>query len=209
MITGSNKLKSEDLAKQQAEALLPTEWGDFVISAHTDDMGDYTPHIVLKHPALDEETAVYLRVHSECITGDIFHSQKCDCGEQLQESMKILAEQKGILIYLRQEGRGIGIINKLKAYKHQEKGLDTIQANEALGLASDYREYDVAAAILKSLKIEQVRLITNNPDKVSGLSTFGIEVIERIPLIIAPTKNSAGYLRTKQEEMGHLLSSDD
>lgn len=209
MTTGSNKIQSEDLAKQQAEALLPTEWGEFVISAHTDDMGDYTPHIVLKHPELDVTSAVYLRVHSECITGDIFHSQKCDCGEQLHESMKILAEQKGILIYLRQEGRGIGIINKLKAYKHQEKGLDTIQANEALGLASDYREYDVAAAILKSIQVKQVKLITNNPDKVSGLNTFGIEVVERIPLIIEPTKNSASYLRTKQEEMGHLLSSDD
>ena len=105
--------------------------------------------------------------------------------------------------------RGIGIINKLKAYKHQEKGLDTIQANEALGLASDYREYDVAAAILKSLHVKKVKLITNNPDKVSGLNTYGIEVVERIPLIIKPTKNSADYLRTKQEEMGHLLSSDD
>ncbi len=209
MTTDSKNIQSEKLAKQQAEALLPTEWGDFVISAHTDDMGDYTPHIVLKHPELDASTPLHVRIHSECITGDIFHSQKCDCGEQLHESMKILAAQKGLLIYLRQEGRGIGIINKLKAYKHQEKGLDTIQANEALGLASDYREYDVAAAILKSLQVEKVKLITNNPDKVSGLNSFGIEVVERIPLIIEPTKNSAGYLRTKQEEMGHLLSSDD
>jgi len=209
MTIDSKNKQSEELATQQAEALLPTEWGDFIITAHTDDTGDYTPHIALRHPELDPSEPVYVRVHSECITGDIFHSQKCDCGEQLHEAMKILSNQKGLLIYLRQEGRGIGIINKLKAYKHQEKGLDTIQANEALGLASDYREYDVAAAILKTLDIKRIKLITNNPEKVSGLSTKEIEVIERIPLIIKPTKNSQDYLRTKQEEMGHLLSNDD
>ena len=140
-------------ATQQAEAKLPTEWGVFSISAHTDDTGDYTPHFALKHPELDISSPVYVRVHSECITGDIFHSQKCDCGQQLAKSMKIIAEKKGVLIYLRQEGRGIGIINKLKAYKHQEDGLDTIEANKALGLAPDYRVYDVAAAILKSMNI--------------------------------------------------------
>lgn len=193
-------------ATQQAEAQLPTDWGTFNISAHTDDKGDYTPHFALRHPDIDINQAVYVRVHSECITGDIFHSRKCDCGQQLQESMKMIAEHKGILVYLRQEGRGIGIINKLKAYKHQERGLDTIQANEALGLESDYREYDVAAEILKALGVKRVKLITNNPDKISGLNSDGIEVVERISLIIPPNKNSAEYLKTKEEHMGHFLS---
>ena len=195
-------------ATRQAEAKLPTEWGVFTISAHTDDTGDYTPHFALSHPEMDVSEPVYVRVHSECITGDIFHSQKCDCGQQLEESMKIVAREKGVLIYLRQEGRGIGIINKLKAYKHQERGLDTIEANEALGLATDYREYDVAAAILKSMKVTKVKLLTNNPDKISGLSRDGIEVVERIPLIIEPNTDSAGYLETKEKQMGHLLSKD-
>ena len=190
----------------QAEALLPTEWGDLRISAHTDDKGDYTPHIVLRHPSIDLEMPVLVRVHSECITGEVFHSTKCDCGPQLHESMRLIAEQKGVLIYLRQEGRGIGIINKLKAYKHQEDGMDTIQANEALGLRSDYRKYDVAAKILKSLNIQSIRLLTNNPDKISSLNEHGIVVIERIPLIIPPTEDSAGYLKTKKDFMGHLLS---
>ncbi len=209
MTTSSDHISSEDHAKQQAEALLPTEWGEFVMSAHTDDKGDYTPHIALRHPEMDETSSVYVRVHSECITGDIFHSQKCDCGQQLHESMKLISEHKGLLIYMRQEGRGIGIINKLKAYKHQENGLDTIQANEALGLESDYRAYDVAAAILKSLNISSVNLITNNPEKISGLTNEGIEVVERIPIVIEPNKNSAAYLNTKEKQMGHLFSQED
>lgn len=201
--------KPADSTTKQAEALLPTEWGTFYITAHADDRGNYTPHIVLRHPALDLTSPVYVRVHSECITGEVFHSQKCDCGQQLQESMKKIAKHHGILIYLRQEGRGIGIINKLRAYEHQERGLDTIQANEALGFESDYREYDVAATILKSLGITRVKLITNNPDKISGLSNHGVEVEERIPLIIAPNQNSAEYLQTKEKIMGHLLSDDE
>jgi len=195
--------------KQQVEALLPTEWGNFIIAAHSDDSGDYTPHLVLRHPELDTSQPVFVRIHSECITGDIFHSQKCDCGEQLHKSMELLAQHQGILIYLRQEGRGIGIINKLKAYRHQEKGLDTIQANEALGLASDYREYDIAVSILKALGVEQVRLLTNNPEKLSGLTDSGIDVIERVPLIVAPTTESEGYLKTKKDMMGHLLSDKE
>jgi len=203
----SDKTHTHD-ATQQAEALLPTEWGDFLITAHADDKGDYTPHMVLRHPDLNPNEAVHVRVHSECITGDIFHSMKCDCGKQLQESMKMISQHKGLLIYLRQEGRGIGIINKLKAYKHQERGLDTIQANVALGLEPD-REYDVAIAILRDLGISAIKLITNNPDKLSGLNKQGITVAERIPLIIPPTLNSAGYLETKEKMMGHLLSNQE
>ncbi len=193
-------------AKQQAEALLPTDWGNFIIAAHSDDSGDYTPHLVLRHPEMDPTTTVAVRIHSECITGDIFHSKKCDCGEQLHKSMEFITADKGILIYLRQEGRGIGIINKLRAYRHQEKGLDTIQANEALGLESDYRKYDIAGSILQSLGIKKVKLITNNPEKLSGLLESGIKVVERVPLIIQPTSESEGYLKTKKDVMGHLLS---
>jgi len=196
-------------AKQQAEALLPTEWGAFIIAAHSDDSGDYTPHLVMRHPDVDISKPVFVRIHSECITGDVFHSRKCDCGQQLDESMSMLSKHHGILIYLRQEGRGIGIINKLKAYKHQESGLDTIQANVALGLESDYRDYHIAGEILSNLGVSQVKLITNNPDKISGLAECGIEVIERIPLIIAPTSVSAGYLKTKKDVMGHWLSDKE
>ena len=195
--------------KQQAEALLPTEWGDFVITVHSDDSGTYSPHMVLRHPDLSISQPVYVRVHSECVTGDIFHSRKCDCGEQLEESMRLIAEKKGILIYLRQEGRGIGIINKIKAYRHQQAGLDTIQANEALGLKSDYRGYQEAADILKSLGVETIKLITNNPEKIKDLEEHGIEVIERIPIIIPANSQSEDYLKTKEESMGHMFHKDN
>lgn len=195
--------------RSQVEALLPTEWGVLSISAHTDDKGDYTPHLVLKHPELDIDQPVLVRIHSECITGEVFHSQKCDCGPQLHQSLKAISQSKGVLIYLRQEGRGIGIINKLRAYKHQEEGLDTVQANEALGLRSDYRKYDVAAEILKSMGISSVKLLTNNPEKISSLNQHGIEVIERLPLIIEPNDNSASYLKTKAKVMGHMLSKEE
>ncbi|MFT6810328.1 MAG: GTP cyclohydrolase II [Saprospiraceae bacterium] len=192
--------------KQQAEALLPTDWGTFIVTAHSYDSGEYTPHIVLRHPELDVQEAVCVRVHSECVTGDIFHSQKCDCGKQLSESMKLIAQQKGLIIYLRQEGRGIGIINKLKAYRHQEDGMDTIEANHALGLETDYRGYEEAAIILKDLGIEKVKLITNNPLKIRDLEKNGITVASRIPIIIPAQKESINYLKTKEDSMGHLLN---
>lgn len=192
--------------KQQAEALLPTDWGTFIVTAHSDNSGEYTPHIVLRHPELNNEEAVYVRVHSECVTGDIFHSQKCDCGQQLAESMKLIETHKGAIIYLRQEGRGIGIINKLKAYRHQEDGMDTIEANHALGLESDYRGYEEAAIILQDLGINKVNLITNNPAKIKDLEKNGISVEDRIPIIIPAQKESLGYLKTKEESMGHLLN---
>ena len=206
MTEGKNDVNTSADARQQAEALVPTDWGSFYFTAHADDKGDYTPHLVLRHPECNPDNPVIVRIHSECITGEVFHSQKCDCGQQLNESMKLIAQEKGILVYLRQEGRGIGIINKLKAYKHQEDGLDTIEANIALGLKPDYRKYDVAVEILRSLGIKQVRLITNNPDKIASLNQLGLNVTERIPLIIPPNENSADYLKTKEDHMGHLLS---
>lgn len=194
--------------RNQAETLLPTDWGTFVLSAYTDDKGDPMPHLTLKHPELDLKKPVVVRVHSECLTGDVFHSLKCDCGQQLDTAMQIIAEQKGILIYLRQEGRGIGIINKIKAYRHQEDGLDTIEANEALGLKADYRDYSIAAEILKSLSIEDIKLLTNNPEKIDDLVKNGITISARIPLIISPNDINRGYLDTKESSMGHMLSTD-
>ena len=211
-------VKKEDLASddntsmsnvvKQAETILPTEWGEFIFAAYADDKRDYMPHLTLRHPDLDTTESVYVRIHSECITGDIFHSMKCDCGQQLDAAMKILQEKKGILIYLRQEGRGIGIINKIKAYNHQEKGLDTVEANEALGLKSDYRKYDLAAEIFQSMGINRVNLITNNPDKIDALNKNGIIVESRIPLQVTPNEKNREYLRTKKQSMGHLFNTD-
>lgn len=192
----------------QAEAHLPTQWGDFILSAYTDHTGDYCPHLALRHPDMNVDESVYVRIHSECITGDIFHSLKCDCGQQLDESMCIIAKKKGVLIYLRQEGRGIGIINKIKAYRHQEKGLNTIEANQVLGLKSDYREYRDAAAILKLMNIRKIHLITNNPEKMEDIQQHGIEVVERVPIVIAPNQLNIDYLRTKKKSMGHFLKPD-
>ena len=158
---------------------------------------------------MDISLPVVTRVHSECLTGDIFHSLKCDCGEQLEASLKIVNKHKGILIYLRQEGRGIGIINKIRAYSHQEKGLDTIEANEALGLEAEYRDFKVAAKILNSFGIQKIRLLTNNPLKINNLSENGINVVDRLPLIIEPNDTNKSYLKTKKESMGHLLNLNE
>lgn len=203
------KENKEVEASLQAEALIPTEWGSFYMSAYSKEHFDYSPHIVLRHPDLENDKPVHVRVHSECLTGDIFHSQKCDCGQQLQESMNLIAKHKGLMIYLRQEGRGIGIINKLKAYKYQEKGMDTIEANEALGFESDYRKYKLAASILKTIGITRINLITNNPAKISGLRQEDIEIVERIPIVITSNSNNEGYLKTKEDKMGHLLFNED
>lgn len=189
----------------QAETLLPTDWGDFIFSAFADDKGDYLPHLCLRHPDMDPTEAVWVRIHSECITGDIFHSLKCDCGQQLNAAMKIIAEKKGLMVYLRQEGRGIGIINKIKAYRHQERGLNTIDANKALGLKVDYRNYSPAAQIIKSLGISKINLITNNPDKIRDMKKDEISIIERVPLIIEPNETNKDYLQTKKKSLGHFL----
>lgn len=188
-----------------AETRLPTHWGSFLISAFANNPSEAMPHIILKHPDIDLDRPVLVRIHSECLTGDIFHSLKCDCRAQLHQAMEMIQSEKGILIYLRQEGRGIGIINKLLAYQHQEKGLDTIKANEALGLQADYRRYDIAAEILSQLGVGRIRLLTNNPDKIEGLENKGIQVVERRPLVVKATSDSEEYLRTKKDEMGHLF----
>ena len=149
-----------------------------------------------------------MRVHSECLTGDVFHSERCDCGSQRDKALEILGQQeKGVLVYLRQEGRGIGLANKLKAYRLQDEGLDTVEANQALGFPADLREYGIGAQILHYLGVRQMRLLTNNPKKIHGLGGYGLEIVDQLPLEISPNSNNAKYLRTKAEKLGHTLGN--
>jgi len=191
---------------KEAEARIPTDWGDFRMVAFKSAVSDYDPDILMVHPDMDPNEVVTIRIHSECITGDLFTSQRCDCGQQLDAAMQKIAEEKGILLYLRQEGRGIGIINKLKAYNKQDEGLDTIEANQALGLEVDARNYNHVMNILDYLGVKRINLLTNNPLKMAAFENGPIELVDRIPLEIAPTSNSHGYLATKKNSMGHLLS---
>lgn len=190
---------------KEAEAFIPTDWGEFRMMAFKSEVSDYDPEIVMVHPDLDTDKVVTMRIHSECITGDLFHSQRCDCGQQLDTAMRTVAREKGLLIYLRQEGRGIGIINKLKAYNKQDEGLDTIEANEALGLEVDGRTYEKVIEILQFLGVKRINLLTNNPIKIAAFDNGPIELVSRLPLEIKPTDTNAGYLKTKKESMGHLL----
>ncbi len=190
---------------RQAEALLPTTYGEFKMIAYAGDPGDPMPNIALVHSDFNKSEPAVVRIHSECMTGDVFSSRKCDCGEQLHQSLKMIAEGKGILIYLRQEGRGIGLINKLKAYQLQEDGLNTIDANLHLGFQEDERQYSDAVEILRDLGIKKIRLITNNPLKILALEKIGFEITERIPIIVPAQKESRSYLEVKRDLMGHLL----
>ncbi len=191
--------------QRQVQAFLPTDWGNFNIIAYASSPDDLTPHVALVHENLDVSQPVLVRIHSECMTGDVFHSRRCDCGEQLDKALELAAEQAGVVIYLRQEGRGIGLINKLKAYNLQDKGFDTASANTHLGFEVDARQYDLAVEILHDLGISSIRLLTNNPLKIEALENAGIEIASREPLVIEPKKENAAYLRTKRELMGHLL----
>lgn len=201
----SKKDSAKASLQLQAQAVIPTLWGNFNMIAFSADAGDWMPHLVLVHEKTDVNAPVVLRLHSECITGDLFGSKRCDCGEQLLKALEVIAENGGIILYLRQEGRGIGIINKLKAYNLQDRGMNTIDANLHLGLEVDARDYAIAVEILDILGIRQIRLLTNNPEKIVAFEHSDILVTERVPLIIAPHEENLGYLRTKQEAMGHLL----
>jgi GTP cyclohydrolase II len=188
-----------------AQAKLPTRYGEFVIAGFRSTKGG-KEHTALIKGEVSGKQAVPLRIHSECHTGDVFGSMKCDCRDQLEASLKYIASKPcGVLIYLRQEGRGIGLLNKIKAYHLQDLGLDTIEANESLGFPCDLREYGDAAKILTILQIESVALLTNNPDKIAGLEQEGIDVSSRIPLHIPPNDHNRRYLTTKIEKMGHLF----
>lgn len=196
---------SEHSIKRQAEALIPTPWGNFRMLAYAESEEEWMPHIALVHEDFDPKEPALVRVHSECITGDLFGSKRCDCGEQLHYAFQQIAEAKGIMLYLRQEGRGIGIINKLKAYQLQDKGLNTIDANIHLGLEVDARQYGIAVAMLQDLDVTQLHLLTNNPEKINALDQSVVEVVSRVPIIIPPKAENEGYLRTKQQDMGHLF----
>jgi 3,4-dihydroxy 2-butanone 4-phosphate synthase/GTP cyclohydrolase II len=183
---------------------LPTRYGIFEVFVY--DTPERKEHVALTLGAIDGGGPVLVRAHSECLTGDALGSSRCDCGEQLVDSLRYLQEQgRGVLLYLRQEGRGIGLANKISAYALQERGLDTVEANLALGLPEDARDYRVAAEMLLDLGVRAVRLLTNNPAKIEGLGRHGVEVVERVPLQISPNPSNIGYLRTKREKMGHLF----
>lgn len=187
-----------------ATASLPTRHGDFEMRVYRD--GDGREHVALLAGEPNVGEPVLVRVHSECMTGDVFGSRRCDCGEQLDHSLELLQERgDGVLLYLRREGRGIGLTHKIHAYGLQEKGLDTVEANRALGLPEDARDYRVAVRMLQDLGIGRVLLMTNNPAKIRGLEDSGIEVVERLPVLVRANPSNAGYLATKREKLGHLL----
>lgn len=199
------RLKEELLIQTEAEIEMPTKYGNFKMYGFTEKVSG-KEHVALVLGDVENADSVLIRVHSECLTGDIFGSKRCDCGEQLEFALKSIKEEgTGILLYMRQEGRGIGLINKLKAYKLQEEGYDTVEANVKLGFQPDLRNYDIAASILKSLKVYNVKLMTNNPEKVLGLENYGIKVLERVPVIIKANDVNDFYLKTKKEKMNHIL----
>ena len=202
------RLKNEILVRTVAEAHLPSRYGgDWRAVAFENDV-DKLDHIALVKGEIKKGEPVLVRVHSECLTGDVLGSQRCDCGEQLHRAMAMIErEGKGVIIYMRQEGRGIGLINKLKAYELQDKGRDTVEANLELGFKADLRDYGIGAQILLSLGINKMRLMTNNPKKLIGLQGYGIDITERVAIEAVATHTNKGYLRTKRDKMGHLLEN--
>jgi len=199
----------EKLIQRVAEASLPTRYGDFLAIAYKSAI-DPDEHVALTRGELDGERPVLVRVHSECLTGDVFHSLRCDCGEQIDLAMKAIADEgRGVFLYMRQEGRGIGLHNKIRAYALQDQGLDTVEANEALGFESDIRDYGIGAQILADLGVRNIRLLTNNPRKVIGLEGYGLQVVETVPILATPNPRNLRYLETKRKKMGHLLKVDE
>ena len=197
------------MLKLQAESNVPTQFGEFRMMAFSEDDKNWMPHMALIAKDTDLEKPTNVRIHSECITGEVFHSKKCECGEQLDSAMKYMQENGGIILYLRQEGRNIGIINKLKAYALQEKGLDTVQANLQLGLPADDRDFSVAIDMLEQIGVKSVNLMTNNPEKIKFIKDSNIAYNSRIPLQIKSNEASASYLKTKRDYCGHLLDDEN
>ena len=202
------RMRHERLVERAVEVELPTRHGDFHLVAYQERLtGDV--HLALVKGAWEEDEPVLVRVHSQCVTGDLFGSMRCDCGDQLATAMQhVETEGRGVVLYMKQEGRGIGLLNKLRAYKLQEEGLDTVEANEALGFQMDHRDYGIGCQILRDLGVRKLRLMTNNPKKRVGLIGYGLEIVERVPIEIPPNAVNARYLQTKRDRMGHDLLSD-
>lgn len=199
------RMKNEILVREAVRAQIPTPYGPFTLIGFENDI-DGKEHVALVRGDIDPEEPVLVRVHSECLTGDVFHSMRCDCGGQLDRSMEMIAEEgRGVIVYMRQEGRGIGLINKLRAYHLQEKGRDTVEANVELGFAPDLRDYGLGAQILVAVGVRKMRMMTNNPKKIVGLEGYGLEIVDRVPIEIPPTEENKRYLQTKKEKMGHIL----
>ncbi len=197
--------RTEKLVERQATAKLPTKYGNFILHLYRSAVDEHH-HLALVKGDVATDEPVIVRVHSQCLTGDIFGSLRCDCGEQLDKAMQIIEKEgRGVLLYMRQEGRGIGLSNKIMAYQLQDNGRDTVEANEELGFKADLRDYGIGAQILADLGIKRIRLLTNNPKKIVGLKGYGLEVVERIPIEITPNEVNARYLQTKRDKLGHLI----
>jgi 3,4-dihydroxy 2-butanone 4-phosphate synthase/GTP cyclohydrolase II len=200
------RMQHERLVRRVAQPKLPTHYGEFQIIAYESDI-EPKNHLALVMGKFHPREPVLVRVHSECLTGDVFGSTRCDCGAQLEKAFEIISrEGKGVIVYLRQEGRGIGLVNKLRAYELQDRGEDTVQANHSLGFKADYREYGIGAQILRDVGVRRLRVLTNNPVKFIALKGYGLEIVERVPLEVAPSSDTLRYLKTKKEKMGHILS---
>jgi 3,4-dihydroxy 2-butanone 4-phosphate synthase / GTP cyclohydrolase II len=203
------RYRHEKLVTKVSEAKLPTKYGNFKVFAYKSNT-DPDEHVAVVMGNVNTDEPVLVRVHSQCLTGDVFHSLRCDCGEQIYMAMQRIADEgRGVVLYMRQEGRGIGLHNKIKAYALQDKGMDTVEANLALGFKADERDYGVGAQILADLGVRKMRLMTNNPKKGTGLASYGLEIVEQLPLTTKPNPHNRRYLQTKQKKMGHLLAIGD
>ncbi len=201
------RMRTESFVSVAASTTIPTDWGEFKAVAFKNTLSDDT-HVAFVQGEVDPETPMLVRVHSQCLTGDVFGSHRCDCGDQLLAALQMIAEAgSGVLLYLQQEGRGIGLLNKLKSYELQDEGLDTVEANETLGFKDDLRDYGIGAQILVALGLRKIRLLTNNPRKIVGLAGYGLEVVEREPLVVEPRETNRRYLAVKRRKLGHLIGN--